>query len=199
MSGISKGLWRAAQNKDYAIDYMLEFFEYDKLEQCDSYINSALYNGVVVIGISEADIEYLNRKEFDLPVMVIQIDNRWIIEVESWNVECGYQAAVELLKQPELPEALFVMADMQALGVVHGLNEAGYRIPDEMSIICYGDNELLQSIKPTVSCIHFSVVDMVEDAIKLLLELSESDIGTPMSRVRQAHFIFRDSFLKPSE
>jgi len=63
--------------------------------------------------------------------------------LDGFNREAGYQACKELLNRGgELPEAIFVSSDIQAIGVIEALNEKGIRVPDDVAIIGFDDIEL---------------------------------------------------------
>lgn len=51
----------------------------------------------------------------------------------------GYQAMSELLTQEPLPDAVFCSSDMLALGAQQALDEAGYRVPDDVALVGFDD------------------------------------------------------------
>ncbi len=63
--------------------------------------------------------------------------------VDGFNREAGYQACKELLnRNSELPTAIFVSSDIQAIGVIEALSEEGINVPDDVAIIGFDDIEL---------------------------------------------------------
>lgn len=63
-----------------------------------------------------------------------------------WLGPHGYTSAkaltVQLLAQPPHPTAIFAMSDMQALGCIAAIREAGLRVPEDISVIGYDDLEV---------------------------------------------------------
>ncbi len=53
--------------------------------------------------------------------------------------ESGYQAATDLLRMPELPDAVFVTTDVQALGVLSALHDAGLSVPEDIAVVGFDD------------------------------------------------------------
>ncbi len=49
--------------------------------------------------------------------------------------EGGYQAAIELIQLKDPPSAIFAADDLMALGVMDSLQDQGYRIPQDISVI----------------------------------------------------------------
>lgn len=127
----------------------------------------------------------------------IRVEENWKIDTQERTFDCGRTAMKQLLSQQEIPQAVFIMSDKIAIGAVYTLNEENLSVPEDLSIICYGDNELLNIMKPTISCIRFSVNDMIEDAISLLIAMFENNIKEPMAKIKTADFVFRESFPNP--
>ncbi len=53
--------------------------------------------------------------------------------------ESGYQAAVDLLRLADLPDAVFVATDVQALGVLSALHDAGMSVPEDVAVVGFDD------------------------------------------------------------
>lgn len=63
--------------------------------------------------------------------------------LDGFNREAGYYACKELLsRNKNLPTAIFVSSDIQAIGVIEALNENGIKVPRDISIIGFDDIEL---------------------------------------------------------
>ena len=54
--------------------------------------------------------------------------------------------ALELLRLPQRPTAIFAMSDVQALGCLSAARELGLRVPEDVSIIGYDDLEMSEHI-----------------------------------------------------
>jgi len=58
-------------------------------------------------------------------------------------------AAAELLAAPERPSAIFATSDMQAIGVLEAAQEAGLRVPEDVSVIGFDDVEAATYVRLT--------------------------------------------------
>lgn len=53
--------------------------------------------------------------------------------------EAGYEAMQALLARPTRPDGVFIASDIQALGALRALHDAGLRVPDEMALVGFDD------------------------------------------------------------
>jgi LacI family transcriptional regulator len=82
----------------------------------------------------------------------------------------GYEAALELLRQQGRPTAIFVANDHMALGVMGALQEAGWRVPDDIALAGFDDITMARYLNPALSTVHVDVLQMGERAVELLLD-----------------------------
>jgi DNA-binding LacI/PurR family transcriptional regulator len=60
--------------------------------------------------------------------------------------ETAHRLTKQLLALPERPSAVFAMSDIQAVGCINAIREAGLRVPDDMSVIGFDDVQLSRYI-----------------------------------------------------
>src|SRR5690606_29136073 len=53
----------------------------------------------------------------------------------GWDAEDGYRVARGLVAAGDVPEAIFAANDLLALGIIRALEEAGLRVPDDVSVV----------------------------------------------------------------
>lgn len=71
----------------------------------------------------------------------IEVDEA-LIFTGAHGFDSAKALAADLLALPELPTALFAMSDIQALGCIAAIREAGLRVPEDISVIGYDDLEM---------------------------------------------------------
>ena len=90
----------------------------------------------------------------------------------------GELAAEKLMGLPEPPTAGFFASDTLAIGSIHFLTEHKYRLPEDFSIIGYGDISVAPYIQPALTTIRIPEKDMgIQAAIALLNLISNSSIS----------------------
>ena len=55
------------------------------------------------------------------------------------NYEDGQEAALQLVQKKPGPDAIFCVNDLMALGALDSLRDAGFKVPDDVSIIGFDD------------------------------------------------------------
>jgi LacI family transcriptional regulator len=91
--------------------------------------------------------------------------------VEGTSDEGGGAAAMaRLLDLRPRPTAVFVFSDTLARGAVRAALEAGVRVPEEISIMGFGDLPLATSEAPHLTTMRVDCARMGEAAVRLLLQ-----------------------------
>ncbi len=87
----------------------------------------------------------------------------------GFTAEEGYMETKLLLQRKEKPTAIFALSDTILLGVLKALDEEGYRIPDEMSVVSFDNSVYLDYLSCPVTSISQPVSEIAQIAIRLLL------------------------------
>jgi DNA-binding LacI/PurR family transcriptional regulator len=111
----------------------------------------------------------------------------------SHTEEGGERGARELLTQHPLPTAIFASNDLCAVGAMNALDEAGVRIPQDISLIGFDNTTLAALSHISLSSIHQPGGDMGRAAVDRLTERITSartadrhDVVTPSLVVRSS-------------
>ncbi|RCW78275.1 LacI family DNA-binding transcriptional regulator [Phyllobacterium bourgognense] len=80
----------------------------------------------------------------------IPFDPELVIEGD-WSASAGYAATKELLTLDDRPTAIFCQNDRTAIGCYEALKEAGMRIPEDISVIGYDDEEISRHLHPQLT------------------------------------------------
>lgn len=98
------------------------------------------------------------------------------------DIDSGYLAALSLLKNTPVPEALFVANDLMAMGAMDAFKNEGYRIPDDISVIGYDNIRMASLIEPKLTTVSWPVHKMGLISARILIEEVESEEESPASR-----------------
>jgi len=164
--------------------------QFDNQEVDTVCINNAdgVYKAVMhLLSLNHADIGYLNSK-----VWIKNFEQR-LRHFKSYMLEQGIslpegnifhlaptidgsyldmKTYLSLCK--DMPTALFAANDIIALGAARALKEAGYQIPQDISIIGFDDIAFCEMSEPPLTTIHVYNQQMGNTAVRRLVELIES-------------------------
>jgi LacI family transcriptional regulator len=87
--------------------------------------------------------------------------------------EPGYEATKELLKKSRGFTALFAFNDLAAIGAIRAIDEAGLRVPDDISVIGFDDIPNAAYTRPSLTTVRQPLLKMGEIAARTLLEQIE--------------------------
>lgn len=96
----------------------------------------------------------------------------------DFELASGYRIATELLAADVRFTAIFAHNDYMAIGAMQRLQEAGWRVPEDVSIIGFDDTDSATMVTPTLTTVR---KDMVEVGRRSGLLLLEQLAGTPGS------------------
>ena len=91
-------------------------------------------------------------------------------------IEDGYQAAIDLLDQPNRPTALLAINDLLGMAAMRAAADLGLRIPDDVSIASFDDIPFTNTIIPRLTSVTGFPEQNGRKAVQLLLKrLKEPD------------------------
>ncbi|HKK60637.1 MAG TPA: LacI family DNA-binding transcriptional regulator [Salinivirga sp.] len=107
----------------------------------------------------------------------IPYKNEYVIEAD--NYEKGENAIRQLLSEHKLPDAIFTVNDLTALGAISALKEGGIKIPDQVSVVGFTNGVISRLSDPPLTTIEQNGFLMGEKAAKLLLERINNEEELP--------------------
>lgn len=121
----------------------------------------------------------------------IKVDNKMIIK-GNFTIDGGYRAAKKLLNK-NMPSAIFLSNDSMALGAIQAIQEAGLRIPEDISIIGFDDIEIAKYLKPSLTTIKMELMEMASIALNSLITSIENNTSFSACYTVSVSLIERES------
>lgn len=103
-------------------------------------------------------------KEANLPIR-----KEWIVEGEFLQ-ESGYRAMSFFMNIPERPTALVVVDDLVSFGVLRGLHELGYKVPEDLAIVSFNNISIAELSTPPISSIDIGIYNLGYTAAQALIQ-----------------------------
>lgn len=120
----------------------------------------------------------------------------WVVE-ETFDQDGGYRGAQRLLALAERPTAIFVAADLMALGVLRALREANFAVPDDISVVGFDDIPAAMITTPPLTTINQPKYHMGQCAAELLLARIQAKEGGCKQSILEHHLVVRGSTAAP--
>jgi len=118
-----------------------------------------------------------------------------MIRYGGMNERHGYESMDALLKRNIIPDAIFTANTLVAIGAYLRIKEAGLKIPNDIAILGFANNEMTTLVDPPITIVDQPSFDMGKKAVEILMELIESGekILNPKTTVLDANLIVRGS------
>lgn len=125
--------------------------------------------------------------EADLPVCEAY-------RIHSEFLQSGGREAIEKLLQLEHPPTGIVVSDdLMSLGVLSALEELGYDVPTDISLVSFNNVYLSELTSPALTTVDIQIYQLGVQSAKALIEKTQSDF-VPEKRIIIPHeIVYRDS------
>lgn len=127
---------------------------------------------------------------FGLPHDVMQCAD------ESDRIGAGISMVNDLLRRPTLPTALVARVDDFAFGAVYALQEAGLRVPDDVSVVGYHDTPEAAHFRPPLTSVQTPELEGVAALMPSVLEALDCaahEQAPPTCLHLEPHLVIRNS------
>lgn len=120
-----------------------------------------------------------------------------LVRSGNWQVNSGYERTQELMDLPNPPTAIFCSSDRMAVGCLEALKERSLRIPDDVSVIGFDNEDISQHVKPKLTTIQLPQAEMGQWAVDQIRENRSPRVGIQPQVKLECQLIERDSVAAP--
>ena len=107
-----------------------------------------------------------------------------IVRDGDWLPAQGCRHARALIAAAPRPTAIFCANDLMAMGALEAAAQSGLRVPEDLSIMGYDDQELARYTNPPLSTLVLPNYEMGRRAVELLIEISTRGARAPAPTIR---------------
>lgn len=115
----------------------------------------------------------------------------WVVNA-PWTEDAGYRGCKALLRNTDVPTAVFCGSDVQAIGAMYALEEAGLHVGTDVSIVGFDDIMLARYVRPRLTTVRQDQTRLAEIAAEQLINLIE-ETSQSESFVVPTQLVVRDS------
>lgn len=99
--------------------------------------------------------------------------------VGDWTAHSGYQRGSQIMREVA-PTAIFAANDQMALGLLRALDDEGFRVPEDVSVIGFGDVKDAPYYRPSLTTIRENFDEIGRQSIGILLDLVDGKRRDPV-------------------
>ena len=111
--------------------------------------------------------------------------------------DSGYEAAKKFLSLTKPPTAIFASSDVSAFGAMRAIDEAGYRVPQDISVVGFDDVPEASYLRPGLTTVRQPLREMGELATRILVARIEDPLLPPEQVELPTRLIIRDTCQSP--
>ncbi|SES17604.1 catabolite control protein A [Salisediminibacterium halotolerans] len=97
------------------------------------------------------------------------------VTLGDYTHDAGVNAMKELIALEDRPTAVFASTDEMALGLIHGAQDAGYRVPEDFDIIGFDNTRLATMVRPTLTSVVQPMYDIGAVSMRLLTKFMDNE------------------------
>lgn len=124
-------------------------------------------------------------------------DNSRYVRRDQFSVESGYAMMLDLIGAHQVPTALFCASDAVAMGALRALHENNYRVPEDVSILGFNNNQNTAYTNPPLTTIYAPARQMGELAAQFITQFATKEKVYPMQIMLPCSLILRQSCTQP--
>ncbi|WP_217586521.1 LacI family DNA-binding transcriptional regulator [Lentibacillus saliphilus] len=125
------------------------------------------------------------------------IDHDDTYKIHTEFLKSGGRGAVEYIMSLEKrPTGLVVSDDLISLGILNRLEEAGIRVPDDISVVSFNNVYLSEITRPALTTVDIHIYELGIQSAKALLEKANNE-NEPAKRIIIPHTIVHRDSVQP--
>ncbi len=125
----------------------------------------------------------------------IKVQKQYIIH-SGFSQEDGLRDTSKFLGIKPLPDAIFAVNDRKAVGAMLALRRYGFKIPNHMALVSFGNTPLAEAVVPNLTTVVQSAYEIGAKSCQLLFDHIKTPNIEPQTVVMPSQLIVRESSLK---
>lgn len=174
------------------IDYELAAYEATK-----QLMNNGHKQPALVASTTQSSVNVLKYNGYIRALEEASIPiNEDLIFKGEYAYSTGIDAANKFLSLDEKPTAVFVTYDELALGVIHGIQDHGLKVPEDIEVFGFDNTRLSTMVRPTLTTIVQPTYDIGAVAMRLLTKYMNKEEVEDKNVILPHRIEFRDSTIQ---
>ncbi|WP_438433492.1 catabolite control protein A [Gorillibacterium sp. sgz500922] len=104
----------------------------------------------------------------------IPVEERYV-RAGNYRYESGIEAMGYFLGMEDRPTAVFAATDEMAIGAIHRIQDEGFKVPEDFSVISVDNSRIASMVRPTLSTAAQPMYDIGAVSMRLLTKLMNKE------------------------
>jgi DNA-binding LacI/PurR family transcriptional regulator len=152
----------------------------------------AIAHGPLVDDVDVSSLRHAGYRQA-LEAHGIPFDPSLVVEFETFDPASGAEAVHRLRSAGTDFDAVFCVTDYVALGVLRGLTDASLRVPEDVHVVGFDNNEFGRFVVPSLTSVDPDYDEMARRAVDLLANRIEHADAEPVELVSTFRVVPRES------
>jgi DNA-binding LacI/PurR family transcriptional regulator len=118
---------------------------------------------------------------------------------DSELADLGFAMAGRIASMAQPPTGIVTVNDMLAMGLMAGLQQAGLRVPDDISVVGMDGLAIAAFSNPGLTSVSMPWTEMAEAMVQRAIERAMESRQPPLNLIFQPHLIARQSVAEPGK
>ncbi len=141
---------------------------------------------IAYISVREEDIAVgTNRKQGIIDELNTKNMSLLSIETSLFSIDSGYEAMQRILNKNLNIDSVVCATDSIAIGAMKAIRDAGYSIPEDISVCGFGGNKIGAMVTPPLTTVKLYYKQAGLEAANLLLDMIETSRKKEESAIKQ--------------
>ena len=151
-------------------------FEQASYEAVSKLIENGHKRIVLLVGPLTRDINGAKKSGYEraLKEAGIELDDELIVEIEN-SYDSGYESWKNIKDLSTKATGIFATNDTLAVGVLNGIRDDGFSVPNDYELICFEHSNLARIVRPQLSSVAVPLYDLGAVAMRLLTKLMNNE------------------------
>lgn len=127
--------------------------------------------------------------------------NEKLVIIDGFNEESATRSSNRILATKPLPDGIFITNDFCAAVVMQVLKDAGIRIPEDIAVVGFNNDNIGKFISPKLTTINYPGIEMGQVAARCLINHLNGlwDVSLTNTVVVKSELIVRESSLRKGQ
>ena len=132
----------------------------------------------------------LRARGLDFDAATVSLDH---LHERRNDFDYGYKLARSFVEQPHRPTALLALNDEIAIGALRGLHDSGLKLPRDLSVSGFNNQDIAAMTTPTLTTIDQNIAATIATAGELILAQLAAPVAKPVVKMIAPALVVRES------